>query len=610
MAKIFNIFGELRAEIQDFDSEGIWIVGKPDSQYERKESRGEKGGYYFSQRETLEAIDLASASKFKKGIWDEEGQRKTYLNIVNFYRDVMKMKININVSSYLFTPTLSAYTWGVWLMDRMFKLWASLHDYDDKIDEFAHDLSTYGSCVSIKAASCSERVSLRTMRVTQTAKSLYSAAAYGGYVIIDGNKHFNEMKEYPDWMVDHLDRRTSYHVYTRFALVPEGLISKWRDLTDVQIARYEMDDEEDMVLAVAVLIPEGVRIEGNEGQGESLIFLEKLDEDTWPLDECHVERVDGRWLGRGEIEKQLENQISRNLNANFRRRGILWGAKKIFQSTDENVQSNLVYEVADGEVIHVKPNGQLSQVNTQNQQSGEIQNDDNAVKENSQQVSFAFEVATGEALPAGTPFRLGVVLSQAVATHFKLTQEIFSRFLKRAFFNEIIPIFKEEHKFAHEAQVALGAPNMEAFREDIVNYHTNLRIFDQIIAGKQPNPDTIKGQVMSELEKNQYAFIAVPDGFYENPQYYMVLNMTDDISADITDLTELYKSMDPADPRRENVLKQIFAIRGKALPAILGPSPKMGGTMPQPGKTDVTPTLPPSGGSQAQPMPIAATPSA
>lgn len=574
----FNIFGKLRDEIADYDNEGVYIIGKPDAKHVAREKRGERGGYYYSQRDMLEAIDLADASKFKKGIWDEEGQRKTYLNIVSFYRDVMKMKININVSNYILTPTSRAFTWVVWLFDRMFKMWASNEDYDDQIDEFAHDLSTYGSCVSKRAAKCTERVPLRSMRNTQTAKSLYLAAANGGYVILENEMHYNEMKDMPDWMIDHLSKWKAYQTFERYALVPSGLIETYKDLSDEQIATYVPEDDEELELAFAVMILEGIDKKGTAANAESLIFLEKLTEDNWPLDECHVEKRDGRWLGVGEIEKQLENQLSRNLDANYRRRGILWAAKKIFQSTDENVQQNLVYEAADGEVIHVKPNGTITQVNTANQHTSEITADEQSWDQNSERRSFAFEVATGEAMPSGTPFRLGVVLSTAVASHFRLVQETFSRFLKRAFFHEIIPLFKDEYYDDHEAQIPLDSDDIEAFRNDILNYHTNLRLWDSVITHKAgqpwPNKEQIRQKVELEFAANQFAFLDVPKGFYEHAEWYMKLNLTDDIGPDIADLTSLYQTLAAKnDPRAEDVLGQIFALRGKALPAILGKAP-------------------------------------
>lgn len=579
MSQIFNIFGELEKEIDDFDNGGVYIVGKPSSDHETQTQRGTKGGYYHSQKHLLEAIDLASASKYKHGIYDDEGQRKTFLNIVNFYRDVMKMKIKISVVNYIFEPLSLDFSWIVWLFDRTFKVWAVMNDYDDQIDELGHDLSTYGTTVVKRLSDCTERVPLRTLRNTQTAKSLKHAALYGGYVIIENEFHFNQMTEYPDWNVSNLSKNGTYCTYERYALIPSGLLDIWDTATSQEISRYTPSEDEEMVCAMAIIILEGA---GTGAEAQKLVFLEKIDEDTFTLEECHAERVDGRWMGKGEIEKQLENQIARNLNANMRQRGILWATKKLFYSTDEDVQDNLVMEVRDGQVLKVRQGGQIAPLNTSSQHTGEIDNDDKAWQENSRQNAFAFEVATGEAMPSGTPFRLGVVLQQAVADHFTGVRKTFANFLVRVYFAQLIPIFKQEYRDEHDAIVSLGESDIENMKDDIITYHTNLRTFNAVMQNKRPDPDAIRQEVTAELTRNAYAFISVPAGAYDRAESYMKLNLVDDISPDISDLTSLYESMTQKnDPRAEGVLKMIFAKKGKSLDATLGPAPAAASAQPQ-----------------------------
>lgn len=567
----FDIFSKLSAEMDDFDTGGYYIVGKPEgTEYKNSKHKGEKGGYYYSQKDTLEAIDMASASKYKTGIRDKENQLKTFLNIVNFYRDVMKMKININVSNYIFEPLSQDFEWPVWVMDRKFKLWAQTESYDDLLDEYGHDLATYGTTVTKRLKDCTERVPLRTLRNTQTAKSLYHAATNGGYVIIEpGDLHYNSMNDYPGWETKDLDKNKSYCCYERYGLVPEGLLKTWR--TDPR--NYECDKKEEWVLAQAILLPEE-RKKGEPLVGR-IVWMEKLTEESFPLEEAHTEKVDGRWLGRGEIEKQLENQVSRNFTANNRRRGMLWAVKKIFQSSDDEVAKQLLMEVSDGEVLHVRQNGLISQVNTQSQHLADFQQDEEAWKENSQQISFAFNIATGENLPAGTPFSLAVVLDKAVSTHFTLVRNTFSNFLKRSFFDQIIPLFKDEHYDAHTVQIRLGASDIEHLKESIIVWHMNERVFQKVLAGERIDEEQIRNDILKEMMRSPYLFIKAEEGLYENAEAYMKLNIDEEIATDIASLTTLFQVLSQkGDPRAEGVLKQIYAKQGKSLDAIAGPVPE------------------------------------
>ena len=564
----YDIFAKLKEETEDFNDGGIYIVGKPKNKVSFKGAKkGEDGGYYHSQKEVLESIDLASASKFKKGIRDEEGQRKTYINIVNFYRDVMKMKINIDSNNYIFEPTDGDYTWPVFLMDRDFKTFSEDESYDDQIDEYGHDLATYGTTVGKRLQYCTERVPLRTLRNTQSAKSLLHAALYGGYVHIENDYHYNQMKDYKGWVLDGVSKINNTVVVERYALVPKKLLEQWKTTKVVEVS-----DTDEMVAAQAILAPEA---KGKDATAGVILFMEQIDEDSFPLEECHVEKKDGRWLGIGEIEKQLENQIARNLTANLRRRGLLWATKRIYQSTDDEVQKNLVMEVRDGDVLKIKPNGNLSPVNTQTQHLGDFASDENVWKENSQQNAFAFEAATGEAMPSGTAFRLGVLLSDQVASHFKQVRKTFSTFLKRAYFDQLLVIFHSEYSDEHKVSIPLSASNIENLKDSMITYHVNIRYFDKLIKRNPKSMDQIRQEVTAELYKNPYLFIDVPEDFYKDIHKYMKLNIVDDISSDITSLTTLYQSLQAKqDPRADNILKLIFAKQGKAIEAIMGSAPK------------------------------------
>lgn len=606
----YDIFHELETETTDFE-EGYYLAGanKTNDGFDRNK-KGEKGGYFFSQKETLESIDLAVASKYKKGVRDEEGQRKTFINIVAFYRDVMKMKININVSNYIFEPRFEEATWPVWLMGRKFQTWAQEESYDDQIDEYGHSLATYGTTVSKKCAGGSERVPLRTMRNTQTAKSLWHAASSGGYVHIEDDKHYNEMKEYPGWEIDGLSKGKNYNTVERWALVPKKMLEgeAWRK--DQGILDSYDEDEDEMVTAYMVLIP-GERAKGKETKG-TVLFMEEVDEQTFQLEEAHAEREDGRWLGKGEVEKQLENQIARNLTANLRRRGLLWAVKKIFQSSDDEVSNQLLMEVRDGEVLYVKPNGQISQVNTANQHQGDFASDEEMWKENSQQRAFAFNIATGENLPSGTSFSLGVVLDKAVSSHFSMVRNTYSNFLKRSFFDQLMPIFIGEYADAHTQQFPVGASDLENLQDQIIQFHKNVRIFEAM-ADRSSKPvaideDKIRQDILKELALKPWLFVDIPEDFYDYAHAYMRLNIDDDIGPDIQTLTTLWQTyMQRGDlDRADRILRKIMAKRGENLPALVG-----GGAKPTPvRRVDETNPAPNANASAPSPSAASAAPAA
>ena len=114
---------------------------------------------------------------------------------------------------------------------------------------------------------------------------------------------------------------------------------------------------EDKILGVAYVMPESSERSDKADDGY-VLFKEEVDE--VPFEEAHWDKQDGRWLGIGEVEKQFENQVAVNMTENLRRKHLIWGAKKVWQTQGTAVVRNLVKQVADGQVLEVGANGAIS----------------------------------------------------------------------------------------------------------------------------------------------------------------------------------------------------------------------------------------------------------
>ena len=79
----------------------------------------------------LQDIDLAINSVYKRGKYDKEGQRKLYLNIVNFYRNVAIKNTDVDVKNFVFRPVDNSTEniWAVWFFKRQFSNWVKMKDF-------------------------------------------------------------------------------------------------------------------------------------------------------------------------------------------------------------------------------------------------------------------------------------------------------------------------------------------------------------------------------------------------------------------------------------------------------------------------------------------------
>lgn len=576
----YNIFAKLRDSIQQFDTEKITIAGK-----QQEWSMGKKApGYQFSQRDTLDLVDLYFNSKFEKGLHDSEGQRKAFLNICKFRADVASKQTDIDVKDYIFQPEEGADNeWKAYLMQRKFAVWARENYYGELINELNTDFSKYGTAVLKSVGKDVKRVPIRTLRNSQDADSLEDAVKCGGFVIEEHEMSKFEMDEYKEWNTLGFEYDKKYKVFEMYSLVPLGFIKAYNEQANTQT------DWDKWVMAVSVLCPEKAADGSYDEKKGNILFIEQISH--LPYQEVHWSKQDGRWLGVGVVEDQFENQIARNFTANLRRRALLWGSKKIFQSTDEMVGKNLVKDVKDGEVLQISATGQVTQVGMESRNLAEYSSDEEMWEKNSDQKAFTYEVITGENMPSGTPFRLGVILSNSATMYYEAKREKFGLFLERSFFEQIIPIFKKQTK-EHTLTILANSVGADVLKEAMIEYHTNRRIIDGFLAGKPIDKKTAETLVRTELEKAPHLFVNISDGFYDDAKFYLRLQITGEsanTAQEIETLTTLLTLRlqnpqgfdDPSNRKLANLIasktgKNVDAILGKAEPLPANPQPNAG----------------------------------
>lgn len=565
----FDIFGQIASELKEFSQDKVHIAGTNSGDDAKYLSR-KTAGYDFSQWETLNTIELYYNSKFESGLLDSEGQRKVFLNICQFRADVASKQVDLDVKDFVFVPELGASEWPAFFLNKKFRLWAKDNGFGQLINDCVTDFPKYGSVVVKRVGNTFERVPLMTLRNPHDAKDLKTAR-----FVIEEHKDMtmDEIKAMKAWDTKNLglkygDKAT---VYERYGTVPLAFYKQYNG------EKVTQADYEESIDCLCIATLDGKK-EPTKNYTGNILFLEKVTER--PYEEAHWKRQDGRWLGIGEVENQFENQIMRNMTANMRRRGLLWSAKKIFQSRNSDVAKNLVRDVKDGDVMNIGANGEITQVNMNTQNLAEFQSTEDVWEKNSDQKSFTFEVATGEALPSGTPFRLGVVLSNAVNSHFALKRENLGLFFDRLIMNQLFKVFQKENKKEHNMVIFQDDEGVELLKQELGKVQTALIAREQLLKGILPDLELIKAQVEEQLNQRRILDMKLPEGFYEDIKVAVTLVTTGEnvnIEKRVETLTNLYTSMvQKGDPAAETVLKKILALTGENYDFLAGlPKPQM-----------------------------------
>lgn len=565
----YDISQVLEKAVKDFDTNRVPVTYDVDSKGQSKHS--------FSQRELLNDIDLAWNSLYKDGKMDDDKKRKLYLNIVRFYLEVAVKNTDIDIKHFVFTPTdySTENKWAVWFYKQQFGTFVKDSGYGKVINELNWSLRKYGSCVSKKVGEDVVSVPLHSLKLDQKAQTL-QVGIEGGTPFVEEHEFSQyEMSKFPDWDIpeDFEGKRIVHEAYL-YMTTKQYMSVKGEDYKEEEGA----DDE--MKLYMVIFMPSGKKEEDRRQKyGSKVLFCEEVDE--IPYQECHTGKQRHRWLGMGEVEKQLENQIGKNLSTNLRVRGMQWSAKNVYQKAGDPIGKSLLTQVKDGEVLEVGINGQISRVDTQTRALGDYQQHEASFDDNSQKQSFAFESATGESFASGTPFRMGAMLSNSVMGHFDLEKETFAFFLKESFFKQIIPIF--ESRVGKD--LAIIGSTEEGFNElkelyaevQSTEYYTKLALSPEVFTmDRIPTIEEIKQYVTEELGKAKHLYADVPKTIYKNAKYKIDLDITgeDRDPADKETLTTLYTNMvQSGDPRAERVLDVLLTSMGKNLQNLTGQKP-------------------------------------
>ena len=577
----FNLYSQINKELQSFYEEHINIAqGRSPEGSVRYLSKGNTG-YAFNQHETVTLIDLYFNSKFETGDRDAQGQQKLFLNVGKFRTEVASKQIDIDTKDFVFVPEDYADRIGAYLMQSEFNEYVKESYFGELINECVDSFPRYGSVVLKKVGKKLEFVPIQTLRNDQTAQSLQVA----NYVIEEhADMSIGEILDMQKkgWntvgFVMPFNKTTT--VYERYGHMPRGYYDYLKN-------QPSSGNQDEVIDTVAICTIDQTPRSKKSLDSGFIFYVNEITER--PYREAHWQRQHGRWLGIGEMENQFENQIAKNILVNLQKNSLAWSSKHLYQSTDPNVAKNLITEVRDGDVLNVGPQGQITQIDMASRSGGEFQQMFNEWEKNSDQKSFTYEVATGAALPSGTPFRLGVVLSNSVNSHFQLKQEKLGIMLKKAVMDFLIPEFEKKSMNGDNVVVVHGdSPGFEVLRQAAIDYMQTEAIRASIFNGKLVDVNLIQ-QVISPMSVAQQLFIKRPKAFYTGLSYKFDLVITGeemDLNKRITSLTTLFQVLvQKGDPRADVVLQRIMALSGENVSLYSAP------TQPKAPSAPITPAI-------------------
>lgn len=399
------------------------------------------GGLRFHMGTVLRKIEHYYYGKFLMGDVDTEGFKKFFWNLSHPRCSTASKAIDVDTKDIILR---SPNPLKAWLKQMELRLWIKKNGFADMMNEIGDLGPQYGSVV------------LKTVK--------------GKPFIVDlKNLSF-------DTSVKRLEETdiVEIHTYTpdEFAKTPwDG--DKKKEL----IALYASQKKNQIKVFEAYLWEDGVRnlyivgaVEDKSSKKRSTlpIGLYSQTDVKLPYREFHFgERITGRWLALGFVERLFDSQERVNELVNKQARAFHWTSKQLFQTRDQLLQKNLLTDSLDGDIVNVT--SEITKVGVEDRNLAAFREEMRNWEALADKLCFTFESATGESFAAGTPFKLGFLSQQTVATYFGKKKENFGIFLKRVIEELVIPEFDKNSKEEHDLILHSGGEEMELFRDAIAD---------------------------------------------------------------------------------------------------------------------------------------------
>lgn len=361
-------------------------------------------------------------------------------------------------------------------------------------------------------------------------------------------------------------------VYECWGKIPKSLITGIKDDENIEVEGH-------------------IVVSGIDTPGKERCHLIELNTKTdaegnslKPYEECWYTRVPNRWYGRGIAEKLLTMQIYANMVFNFRinrSRVSQLGLFKIRKGA--GITPQMLSQLPGNGAVVLNNMDDLQQFVIQDVQSTSYQDED-VINSLSERLTSAFEVVTGEQLPASTPATNAVIQNQNAKTGFSMVKDALGGFLTRWMDRHALPIIAKELTAGELVRITADLDSYKDLLESIVLSSTMESLDKSYADGYLPTPQEIqkamdsarerlaKGDVFIKLAKNVIA--------HELDTEIYVTNEEMDVAVTVQNLISM---LNFAPEYKEAIVKQTFDLMGLSMPAQSQQAQQPQGPQPQPG---------------------------
>lgn len=249
-------------------------------------------------------------------------------------------------------------------------------------------------------------------------------------------------------------------------------------------------------------------VSGIDSPGRERVHLIELNKKTdkegnalKPYEECWYTRVPNRWYGRGIAEKLLTLQIYANIVFNVRINRSRVSQLGLFKmKKGAGVTPQMLARLPSNGVVVLNNMEDLEQMVVQEVGESSYRDEDtlNAISE---RLTNAFQVATGENLPASTSATEASMQASAAKSGFALIKDTLGGFLERWMDRHALPIIAKELTVGEVVRMSSDEDSYADIVERIVLNQALTALDESFKKGYLPSPQEIQQQIELAKEK-------------------------------------------------------------------------------------------------------------
>lgn len=464
-------------------------------------------GLEFSQSQTLKMIEFYSNSKFLKGQRDELGREKPFHNVLNANVDVSIVATDIDTKDIQVIATAPESYTQAFLLGHEVKNWMRETNFAATLNDMGQTRPRYGGLL-VKKCEYDNELEVEVVRWKN--------------VITD--------------QVDILKAP----IIEKHWMTPFDLDSKrgvWNDeAIDDAIALCNKKSKDGPRGSVLIYEVEGVfpksYIEGNDDEysrqchyiiadrkKELTLYSEELKESRYKY--LPWERVPGRALGRGVIEKGEEAQVWINDSIMAEKNAMELAGKSIVQTASKKYAGrNILTELDNGTILEHEDGKPFTRVELTPSALPVWQNLVQRWQGQFDRQTSVTDALRGETPPSGQAFRLQAMVTNQSASQFDYRREEMGIFIREIFMEWVLPYLIKKLKKAHTLVDDFSKDELDQIDEAYINSLIKKELEKAVKNGEIVDPIEIEQQKQEAMQKlaktGSHRYLDVPQGFYDD----------------------------------------------------------------------------------------------